>query len=142
METIGFFEIIAGVVSRLWPVWLAGAIVFAMSFSMRKRLGLYGQLIGNGIGPLFTGWMSKHFMMASLAKQGLADQFSTFEPKFCGPNVAQLGDAGPALCSAYAEGLRQSMVATVMVFFIAAVCYFLAARTFQRDRYSPAGPAP
>ncbi|MCA8898717.1 MAG: MFS transporter [Hyphomonas sp.] len=99
-------------------------------------------LIGNGIGPLFTGWMSKHFMMASLAKQGLADQFSTFEPKFCGPNVAQLGDAGPALCSAYAEGLRQSMVATVMVFFIAAVCYFLAARTFQRDRYSPAGPAP
>ncbi|MEZ5953172.1 MAG: MFS transporter [Hyphomonas sp.] len=94
-------------------------------------------LIGNGIGPLFTGWMSKHFMISSLTKQGLADQFATFEPKLCGANVAQLGDAGPALCSAYAEGLRQSMVATVMIFFIAALCYFLAGRTFQRDRYNP-----
>jgi MFS family permease len=98
-------------------------------------------LIGNGIGPLFTGWMSTHFMQASLASQGLADQFGAFEPKYCGVNVAQLGADGPALCTAYAEGLRQSMIATVMFFLIAAVCYFLAARTYMRDRYDPASHA-
>jgi MFS family permease len=94
-------------------------------------------LIGNGIGPMFTGWMSTHFMVSSLKAQGLGDQIAAFEPKLCGPAIDQLGDAGPALCSAYAEGLRHSMVATVMIFLIAAVCYFLAARTFQRDRYNP-----
>lgn len=92
-------------------------------------------LIGNGVGPLFTGWMSKHFMTQSITRQGFADQLASFEPKFCGPNVAELGDAGPAMCSAYAEGLRHSMIATVMVFLIAAACYFLAAVTFQRDQY-------
>ncbi len=94
-------------------------------------------LIGNGIGPMFTGWMSTHFMVSSLASQGLADQFATFEPKFCATSIEQLGADGPALCSAYAEGLRHSMVATVMIFIIAAIFYFLAARTFLRDRYAP-----
>lgn len=94
-------------------------------------------LIGNGIGPMFTGWMSTHFMVSSLASQGLADQFATFEPKFCATSIEQLGADGPALCSAYAEGLRHSMVATVMIFIIAAIFYFLAARTFLRDRYDP-----
>ncbi len=94
-------------------------------------------LIGNGVGPLFTGWMSKSFMLGSLAKQGLSDQFAAFQPKFCGAKIAELGADGPALCSAYAEGLRHSMVATVMFFLIAALCYMLAARTFMRDRYDP-----
>ena len=94
-------------------------------------------LVGNGIGPMFTGWMSTHFMKASLAAQGLADQFGTFESKFCLGDVSQLGPSGPALCSAYAEGLRHSMVATVTIFIVAAICYFLAARTFNRDRYNP-----
>jgi hypothetical protein len=33
------------------------------------------------------------------------------------------------------------MIATVMFFLIAAVCYFLAARTYMRDRYDPASHA-
>ena len=34
--------------------------------------------------------------------------------------------------------LRMSMVATVMFLILAAVFYFLAARTYQKDPWSPA----
>jgi predicted MFS family arabinose efflux permease len=95
-------------------------------------------LIGNGIGPLFTGMMSTHFMKSMITKAGLADQIGTFDPKLCAGKVAELGAAGPQLCSAYAEGLRQSMIATVLFFVLAALFYFLAARTYNKDKYRAA----
>ncbi len=95
-------------------------------------------LIGNGIGPLFTGMMSSAFMGAIVKEAGLQEAFASFNPGLCAGRIAELGETGPALCSAYAEGLRQSMVATVMFFVIAAAFYFLAARTYQKDRWSPA----
>lgn len=95
-------------------------------------------LIGNGIGPLFTGMMSTSFMNGIVRKAGLQEAFLSFDPKLCAGRIADLGEAGPALCSAYAEGLRQSMIATVLFFIIAAAFYFMAARTFQKDRWSPA----
>jgi predicted MFS family arabinose efflux permease len=95
-------------------------------------------LIGNGIGPLFTGMMSSAFMGGIVRKAGLEEAFANFNPGLCAGRIAELGETGPALCSAYAEGLRQSMVATVLFFGIAALFYFLAARTYQKDRWSPA----
>jgi ABC-type phosphate/phosphonate transport system permease subunit len=95
-------------------------------------------LIGNGIGPLFTGMMSSAFMGGIVKKAGLEAEFAEFNPGFCAGRLAELGESGPALCSAYAEGLRMSMVATVMFLILAAVFYFLAARTYQKDRWSPA----
>lgn len=95
-------------------------------------------LIGNGIGPLFTGIMSSAFMGGIIRKNGLTEAYETFNPGFCGARIAELGESGPALCSAYAEGLRQSMVATVLLLVIAAAFYFLASRTFLKDRWSPA----
>jgi len=95
-------------------------------------------LIGNGIGPLFTGMMSSAFMGGIVKEAGLQEAFASFNPGLCAGRMAELGETGPALCSAYAEGLRQSMVATVMFFVIAAAFYFLAARTYQKDRWSPA----
>lgn len=95
-------------------------------------------LIGNGIGPLFTGIMSSAFMGGIIRKNGLTEAYETFNPGFCGALIAELGESGPALCSAYAEGLRQSMVATVLFLVIAAAFYFLASRTFLKDRWSPA----
>ena len=50
MENIGFFGIVFGIIVRLWPVWAALAIVFILSYTNRKRLGLYGQLFDNGVG--------------------------------------------------------------------------------------------
>jgi ABC-type transport system involved in multi-copper enzyme maturation permease subunit len=78
-------------------------------------------LIGNGIGPLFTGMMSSAFMGGIVRKAGLEEAFANFNPGLCAGRIAELGETGPALCSAYAEGLRQSMVATVLFFGIAAL---------------------
>jgi predicted MFS family arabinose efflux permease len=95
-------------------------------------------LIGNGLGPMFTGMMSSAFMGGIIKKNGLEEAFATFNPGLCAGRMAEIGEMGPALCSAYAEGLRQSMVATVIFLVIAAAFYFLASRTFLKDRWSPA----
>ncbi len=50
LEFIGGFQIVLGILARFWPVWLAMAIVFALSIFYRKRLGLYGHLFDNGVG--------------------------------------------------------------------------------------------
>ena len=50
METVGVLEIITGIIARFWPVWLAIAILFAVSFPLRSRLNLYGQILGSGVG--------------------------------------------------------------------------------------------
>ena len=50
MENVGLTGIIFGILFRFWPVWLALAVMLALSFSFRRRLGLYGHLIGSGVG--------------------------------------------------------------------------------------------
>lgn len=50
METVGFLGVVFGIISRLWPVWLGLAIFFGVALTYRKRLGLLGQMVGNGIG--------------------------------------------------------------------------------------------
>ena len=94
-------------------------------------------LIGNGIGPLFVGAMSDFFMAREIGLSGYGDLAATFDPKMCGAKVLELGEAGPALCAAYGNGLRQSMAATVLVFIVAAGCYYMSSRTYLRDRYNP-----
>ncbi len=95
-------------------------------------------LIGNGLGSMFTGSVSSFFFGRILAGQGLTEAAATFEPKLCGARIAELGEAGPALCGAYGEGLRWAMIATVMFFLAAAAFYLLAARTYQKDRWRAA----
>ena len=50
METIGFFQIVIGLIGLFWPVWIAMAITLFLSFYFKKQLGLYGQMLGNGVG--------------------------------------------------------------------------------------------
>lgn len=50
METVGIWAIITGMIVRFWPVWLALAIMFAASFALRKHLGIFGQILGSGVG--------------------------------------------------------------------------------------------
>ncbi len=50
MENVGLSGIILGIIFRLWPVWLALFVMLAASFMFRRRLGLYGHLIGSGVG--------------------------------------------------------------------------------------------
>ena len=98
-------------------------------------------LIGNGIGPLFVGAMSDFFMGQEIGKAGLSAFADAFNPRLCGTDPAALGAEGPELCRAYANGLCHSMAATVLFFIVAAFCYFMASRSFMRDRYNPDSPA-
>ncbi|MDP3896491.1 MAG: ABC transporter permease [Mesorhizobium sp.] len=50
IEYIGAFQIVLGVIARFWPVWLCMAIVMGASIFYRKKLGLYGQIFGSGVG--------------------------------------------------------------------------------------------
>ena len=99
-------------------------------------------LIGNGIGPLFTGVMSDFFMNAEIAGAGLTELAADFNPRLCATDPDAIGANGPELCQAYADGLRHSMAATACFLILAGICYILAARYFARDRYNPAAPAP
>ena len=49
-EFIGPLGIVTGVLARFWPVWIALAVVLALSFTYKKRLGLYGQLFDSYVG--------------------------------------------------------------------------------------------
>ena len=98
-------------------------------------------LIGNGIGPLFVGWLSDFFMSMEIAGAGLTEISTDFNPRLCSTDPASLGENGAAFCKAYGDGLRQSMAATVLFLLLAGACYFLAARFFARDRYRSDVPA-
>jgi peptide/nickel transport system permease protein len=49
-EFVGPFGIVTGVLVRFWPVWIALAVVLGLSFTYKKRLGLYGQLFDSYVG--------------------------------------------------------------------------------------------
>ena len=50
MDVLSPPEIIAAIIARLWPVWLALGVAGVASYAYRERLGLYGQLFSTGIG--------------------------------------------------------------------------------------------
>lgn len=98
-------------------------------------------LIGNGIGPLFVGAMSDFFMGMEINSAGLSSMAADFNPRLCSTDPTSLGESGPELCRAYANGLRYSMAATVLFMILAAASYFMAAVSFERDRYRGDVPA-
>ncbi|TVR44115.1 MAG: ABC transporter permease [Rhodobacteraceae bacterium] len=50
MEAIGWTEILGRMAMQLLPVWLALAVVFAISITWKRRLGLYGKLFDSRVG--------------------------------------------------------------------------------------------
>jgi peptide/nickel transport system permease protein len=49
-EYINAFDVVIGVLWRFWPVWVGLILVMGVSFTYRRRLGLYGQLFDSGVG--------------------------------------------------------------------------------------------
>ncbi|CDX50319.1 peptide ABC transporter permease [Mesorhizobium sp. LCM 4577] len=49
-EYISAFDVVLGVLWRFWPVWVALILVMGVSFTYRRKLGLYGQLFDSGVG--------------------------------------------------------------------------------------------
>ena len=96
-------------------------------------------LIGNGIGPVFVGMLSDHLMAGEIARAGLTEAVSAFNPIMCAKPEGLDGDS-LAYCNAYANGLRLSMATVALMFVIAAGCFFMAGKTFNRDRWSKDEP--
>ena len=95
-------------------------------------------LIGNGIGPLFTGMMSSAFMGGIVKKAGLETEFASFNPGFCAG--APCGTAAsPDLRSA--RPMRRVCASRwwppSFSCAIAAAFYFLASRTYAEGPLEP-----
>lgn len=90
-------------------------------------------LIGNGLGPQIVGWMSDMFMSMELGKANFGGVLSS---ELCrnAAEVAKLPLEQQATCkSAYGEGLRTSMMATVLFMIPAAVFFYLSSLTLKKD---------
>ncbi|MER9851604.1 ABC transporter permease [Mesorhizobium sp. M0106] len=55
VEYLSAFNVVLGVLTRFWPVWIALALVMGASFGYEKKLGLYGQLFDSGVGIVGVG---------------------------------------------------------------------------------------
>jgi MFS family permease len=89
-------------------------------------------LIGNGLGPQIVGILSDLFMHMQIDAQGMAD---TLTNEICRARDQSglTSEQVSACATAYGEGLRQSMAATVLFFIPAGAFYLLAALTLKKD---------
>src|SRR5690606_28589910 len=79
--------ILLGVIARFWPVWIALAIVLAVGFRLRKRLGIYGRLHDDWAG--LSGLMICFFWLFTAI---FASIVAPFEPL---QQIAIMKDAPP-----------------------------------------------
>lgn len=107
------------------PPRMRASASFLFSFAMI--------LIGAGLGPVVAGALSDHF--AAVAFGG---DFAGA----CPGGRAAAGAAaaiGQACHDASARGLTKALIVSQSVMPVGALCYALAALTFRRDTYVPAG---
>lgn len=95
MTNVGMFGIITGLLLRFWPVWLSLAILFALSFTFRRRLGLYGHVIGTGVGiagVLICGfWLFTAILAPFIAPFGPLEQIAIMKHALPGAVEAKTG---------------------------------------------------
>jgi len=90
METLSWFQIIAAMLGRFLPVWIALAVTFALSITFRRRLGLYGRLFDSPV-----GMMGFSIVMFWVFTAIFADMIVTMDPlaQFAGSKNAVPGSA-------------------------------------------------
>ena len=95
MQYIGPLGIVFGLLVRLWPVWIAIAILVVVSLRYRKRLGLYGHIIGTGIGMagvlLCAFWVFTAIFANIVAPFGPLEQIAAMKQAFPGAIEAKSG---------------------------------------------------
>jgi MFS family permease len=90
-------------------------------------------LIGNGLGPQIVGWLSDMFMGMELNKANLGGVLST---DLCrnAVEIVKLPQAQQDICrAAYGEGLKLSMITTVLFFIPSALFFWLSSLTLKKD---------
>jgi len=50
MQTVGFFDIVIGIIARFWPVWIAMALLLVGVWKFKPKLGLFGHLFDSSVG--------------------------------------------------------------------------------------------
>ncbi|WP_412176189.1 ABC transporter permease [Lentibacter sp. XHP0401] len=70
--------ILASIVMRFMPVWIAIAVLFAVSIRYKRKLGLYGKLFDNAIGMF--GFALVMFWVFTAAFNGFFDMIATHAP--------------------------------------------------------------
>ncbi len=75
MEELGWAAIFSRLALQFWPVWLALALVFALSLHYRRRTGLYGRLFDSPMGMVGFGLVIFWVFTALFA-----DLVLTFDP--------------------------------------------------------------
>ncbi len=80
MPTIEARGIIGGMAARLTPVWIALIVVFVLSITFKRRLGLYGKLFDSPIGMVGFGlvmfWIFSAAFAGIVATHGPIDVIS------------------------------------------------------------------
>lgn len=89
-------------------------------------------LVGNGLGPQLIGLLSDAFIGIGLDARGLSGMIDAAS---CNPKAAGAlsMDLQAACSSVYAEGLRNSMMATTSFLLVAAACFWRCSRSLDRD---------
>ena len=75
MEKLSWLEIFISIIGQFTPVWIAMAIIFALSIIYKRRLGLYGRLFDSPVGMIGFG-IVLFWVLAAL----LADVIVTHDP--------------------------------------------------------------
>jgi len=88
MEDLSYSAILGRVLVQFWPVWLALMVTYAVSITLKRRLGLYGKLFDSPVGMIGFG-----IVMFWVFTALLADQVITFDPygQFSGMKNKPLG---------------------------------------------------
>jgi MFS family permease len=97
-----------------------GAALFAILFT----------IFGSGLGPTAVGWMSDRFAGSVFAG---GDYLAVCRGGKAALAAAKTIDDPCAVAATY--GIKSALMASVCVFFLASVCYLIAARTLRQDFY-------
>ena len=92
-------------------------------------------MIGYGLGPIVTGFLSDFFASNYLAASSYAGELTIEACKGSNADlVKSLGEAKGNFCTNMsAEGLRQSLRMAALLYAAAGIAYVLTAKTLQRD---------
>ena len=95
MEHVGLLGIIAGIIFRFWPVWLALAVLLAASFALKPKLGLYGHIIGSSVGlagvVICAFWVLTALLADVIAPFGPREQIAIMKHALPGTIEAKSG---------------------------------------------------